>query len=80
VWFHDENDLEIKFSVLADYIHNGYTLSFRPSSHGPGLHNLMVRVVNQQTHFEVTARRSHWFDRTPSLASSGKLGREPDRA
>jgi VWFA-related protein len=62
--FHDGNDLETKFSILADYIHNGYTLSFRPSSKESGFHIITVQIVNQQTRFEVKARTIYWFDGT----------------
>jgi hypothetical protein len=64
--FLNENDLETKLAVVADHIHNGYTLSFRPSSHEPGFHNIVVHVLNQQTHFEVKARTSFWFDGIPA--------------
>jgi len=60
--FHDEPDLETKFSALADYIHNGYTLSFRPISQESGLHIITVQVVNQQTRLEVNARTIYWLD------------------
>lgn len=62
--FHDEQDLETKLSILADDIHNGCTLSFRPSSSELGLHTITVQVVNQQTRPEVTALTSYWLDGT----------------
>jgi hypothetical protein len=61
VRFHDEPDLETKMSILADDIHNGYTLTFRPSSHGLGLHTITIQVVKQRTRLEVTARTHYWF-------------------
>jgi hypothetical protein len=64
VRFHDEQDLETKLSILANDIHNGYTLSFRPSSPELGFHTITVQVVAQQTRLEVTARTSYWFDRS----------------
>ena len=64
VGFQDEQELESKLSTLAYEIHNGYTLSFYPSSQQRGLHTIKVEVVNQLAPFEVTARTSYWFDGT----------------
>ena len=62
--FHDEHDLETRLSSLADVIHNGYSLSFYPSSHESGFHAITVQVVKEPTPLEVTARRLYWFDGT----------------
>jgi VWFA-related protein len=62
--FHDEHDLETKLSTLADDIHNRYTLSFYPSSHDSGFHSITVRIVEQRTSLEVTARTTYWVDGT----------------
>ena len=64
VGFHDEQELESELSTLAYEIHNGYTLSFYPSSHEAGFHIIKVQVVNQLAPFEVTARTGYWFDGT----------------
>jgi hypothetical protein len=49
-------------SILADDIHNGYTLSFYPSSHESGLHTITVRVVKEGTRLKVASRTSYWFN------------------
>lgn len=67
-WFHDEGDLESKFLILADDTHNGYTLSFYPTSHQAGLHNVVVRVFEERQSLRVMARGVYWVDET----SAGK--------
>jgi hypothetical protein len=59
VRFQNENDLERELSILADDIHNSYTLSFRPSSLEPRFHSITVQVVNQRANLEVMARTSY---------------------
>jgi VWFA-related protein len=59
--FHDENDLESKLSILGHDVHNGYTLSFRPSSDDSGLHTIKVQVL-KQTRLEIKARTSYWLE------------------
>jgi VWFA-related protein len=60
--FHDEDDLESKFSILTDDIHNGYTLSFYPTSEEAGLHNVAVRVLEEKPGLRVMAREIYWVD------------------
>jgi VWFA-related protein len=62
--FHDEEELERVFSIVADDIHNGYTLNFYPSSHEEGFHAIMVQVGTQRPRLKVTARGSYWLDKT----------------
>jgi VWFA-related protein len=59
--FHDENDLESKLSILGHDVHNGYTLSFRPSSNESGLHTIRVQAV-KQSRLEISARTSYWLE------------------
>jgi len=60
--FHDEDDLESKFSILTDDFHNGYTLSFYPTSDEAGLHNVAVRVLEEKPSLRVMARGTYWVD------------------
>jgi VWFA-related protein len=60
--FHDEPDLETQLSILTDDIHNGYTLSFYPSSHESGLHTITVHVIKDRNPLRVTSRMGYWFD------------------
>ena len=60
--FHDEDDLETKVSILTDDIHNGYTLSFYPTSDEAGLHNVAVRVLEEKPSLRVMARGIYWVD------------------
>jgi VWFA-related protein len=62
--FHDEQELEHDFSILARDIHNGYTLNFYPGSHQAGFHTIMVQIVGQHPRLAITARASYWFDET----------------
>jgi len=60
--FQDEADLESKFSILTDDFHHGYTLSFYPTSDEAGLHNVAVRVLEENPSLRVTARGIYWVD------------------
>jgi hypothetical protein len=62
--FHDEQELERNFSILARDIQNGFTLNFYPSSHEAGFHTVRVQVVPQHPRLEVKARASYWLDGT----------------
>lgn len=62
VRFNGENDLEQKMSTVADDIHSGYILSFRPSSPSLGFHTIRVRVIDQVARFKILARKSYWLD------------------
>jgi VWFA-related protein len=62
--FHDEQELERNFSILARDIQNGFTLNFYPSSHEAGFHTVRVQVVPQHPHLEVKARAGYWLDGT----------------
>ena len=62
--FQNENDLQHKLSALVGDIHNGYMLSFYPSSHKSGFHIISVQVLKQRTRLEVTTRTSYWFGGT----------------
>jgi len=66
VRFHDEHDLEPEVSILAHDIHDGYTLSFHPTSHAPGFHAIRVEVLNGRPHLEVAWRTNYWFDGKPA--------------
>ena len=62
--FHDEQELERNFSILARDIQNGFTLNFYSSSHEAGFHTVRVQVVPQHPRLEVKARASYWLDGT----------------
>jgi hypothetical protein len=59
VRFHDEHNLEPKVSILAHDVHDGYTLSFHPTSPAPGFHAIKVEVLNRRPHLEVTWRPNY---------------------
>jgi len=64
--FHDEHDLEPALSILAHDIHDGYTISFYPTSHAAGFHSIQVELLNKRPHLEITWRTNYWFDgKTP---------------
>jgi VWFA-related protein len=66
VRFHDDQDLEPEVSTLAHDIHDGYTLSFHPTSHAPGFHAIRGEVLNARPDLEVTWRTNYWFDGKPA--------------
>ncbi len=66
VRFHDENDLEPEVSTLAHDIHDGYTLSFHPTSPAPGFHAIRIEVLNGPPQLEVRWRTNYWFDGKPA--------------
>jgi VWFA-related protein len=57
--FSNRAELDQALGTLANHIHNGYLLSFKPSSSDPGLHTLKVGV-SQHPEFQVRARTSYW--------------------
>jgi VWFA-related protein len=63
--FHDEHDLEPKVSSLEHDVHDGYTLSFHPTSQALGFHAIKVEVLNRQP-LEVRWRTNYWFDGKPA--------------
>jgi VWFA-related protein len=65
VRFHDEHDLESEVSILAHDVHDGYTLSFNPTSRALGLHAIRV-VLNRRPHLEVVWRTNYWSDGRPA--------------
>ena len=73
--FHDEQELEHNFSILARDIHNGYTLNFYPSSHQEGFHTIMVQIVGQHPRLAVAARASYWLDETTQTSEDIGTGR-----
>ena len=66
VRFHDDQGLEPEVSTLAHDIHDGYTLSFHPTSHALGFHAIRVEVLNARPDLEVTWRTNYWFDGKPA--------------
>jgi hypothetical protein len=59
--FSNKAGFDRALNTLANHIHNGYTLSFHPTSNQPGLHTLKLRVVNHPD-FLVDARANYWAD------------------
>jgi hypothetical protein len=76
--FHDEEELEHSFAILARDIHNGYTLNFYPSSHQAGFHTIMVRIVGEQPRLAVKARASYWLDGTTQTSEDLGTARTAD--
>ena len=61
--FTTEKTLADDLNTLANHLHNGYLLSFTPTSDRPGLHTLQVRIRDHPG-LIVSARSSYWA--TPS--------------
>jgi hypothetical protein len=57
--FSNQVQFDRALNSLANHIHNGYTLSFRPTSDSPGLHNLQLRIRNHPEYL-IDARTSYW--------------------
>lgn len=47
-------------SILADDFSNSYTLTFQPSSHRPGFHQIRVSAGKQSSHLRVSSRTGYW--------------------
>jgi VWFA-related protein len=59
--FSGQQDFDAALATLANHVHGGYTLSFRPTSNQPGLHTLKLRVVGHpELHIE--SRTSYWAE------------------
>ena len=59
--FSGQKDFDEALATLANHVHGGYTLSFRPTSNQPGLHTLKLRVVGHPE-LHIDARTSYWAD------------------
>jgi VWFA-related protein len=59
--FSNRLELDDALSSLSNHIHNGYLLSFRPTTNEPGLHTLKIDVA-QHPEFLVKARTNYWAE------------------
>jgi VWFA-related protein len=59
--FSDRLELDVALNALSNHIHNGYLLSFRPTTSEPGLHTLNVGVA-RHPEFLVKARMNYWAE------------------
>ncbi len=56
----DKAFLRQSVSILADDFSNSYTLSFQPSSHSSGFHQIRVSAGRQSSHLRVSSRTGYW--------------------
>ncbi|HEV2711297.1 MAG TPA: VWA domain-containing protein [Edaphobacter sp.] len=52
--------LKQSVAILADDFSNSYTLSFQPSSHSSGFHQIRVSAGRQSSHLRVSSRTGYW--------------------
>ncbi len=57
--FDNQRDLAQDLGVLTNHLRNGYILTFVPTSSGPGLHTIAVRVAHHPE-LVVSARSNYW--------------------
>ncbi len=63
--FRDGRDFERQLSIVADEIHNCYTLTFQPNSAEPGFHTLRLEVAGQGKRLDIANRTSYWLAARP---------------
>jgi VWFA-related protein len=61
IGFSNRAELDQALGTLTNHIHNGYLLSFRPTTSDPGLHTLKVGVTGHPE-FLIKARTNYWAE------------------